>query len=92
MAQDLIDKIREQAQARGLDPEIAVRIAQVESSMDPSAKAKTSSAQGLFQVVDSTWKQFGGKPGKKADVDENIRGGPEYFGVQHKKFKKCLGP
>ena len=48
MAQDLIDKIREQAQARGLDPEIAVRIAQAESSLDPSAKAKTSSAQGLF--------------------------------------------
>ena len=91
MAQDLIDKIREQAQARGLDPEIAVRIAQVESSMDPSAKAKTSSAQGLFQVVDSTWKQFGGKPGKKADVDENIRVGLNILESNTKSLKNALG-
>ena len=91
MAQDLIDKIREQAQARGLDPEIAVRIAQVESSMDPSAKAKTSSAQGLFQVVDSTWKQFGGKPGLKADPDENIRVGLNILESNTKSLKNALG-
>lgn len=91
MAQDLIDKIREQAQARGLDPETAVRIAQAESSLDPSAKAKTSSAQGLFQVVDSTWKEFGGKPGKKADVDENIRVGLNILESNTKSLKNALG-
>lgn len=91
MAQDLIDKIREQAQARGLDPETAVRIAQAESSLDPSAKAKTSSAQGLFQVVDSTWKEFGGKPGKKADVDENIRVGLNILESNQRSLKNALG-
>jgi len=91
MAQDLIDKIREQAQARGLDPEVAVRIAQVESSLDPSAKAKTSSAQGLFQVVDKTWKDFGGKPGQKNNPDENIRVGLNILESNTKSLKNALG-
>lgn len=91
MAQDLIDKIREQAQARGLDPEVAVRIAQVESSLDPSAKAKTSSAQGLFQVVDKTWKDFGGKPGLKNNPDENIRVGLNILESNTKSLKNALG-
>jgi len=91
MAQDLIDKIREQAQARGLDPEIAVRIAQVESSLDPSAKAKTSSAQGLFQVVDKTWKDFGGKPGQKNNPDENIRVGLNILESNTKSLRSALG-
>jgi hypothetical protein len=91
MAQDLIDKIREQAQARGLNPETAVRIAQIESSLDPSAKAKTSTAQGLFQVVDRTWREFGGKPGQKANPDENIRVGLNILESNTKSLRSALG-
>lgn len=91
MAQELIDKIREQAQARGLDPDIAVQIARAESSLDPSAKAKTSSAQGLFQVIDKTWKEHGGKPGKKTDVDENIRVGLNVLQANQKALRETLG-
>lgn len=91
MAQDLIDKIRAQAQARGLDPETAVRIAQAESSLDPLAKAKTSSAEGLFQVIDKTWKEFGGKPGQKKNADENIRVGLDILASNTKSLKSALG-
>jgi len=91
MAQELIDKIQAQAQARGLDPAVAVRIAQIESSMNPSAKAKTSTAGGLFQVVDETWKQFGGKPGQKNNPDENIRVGLNILEANTKSLREALG-
>lgn len=91
MAQELIDKIREQAQARGLDPDIAVQIARAESSLDPSAKAKTSSAQGLFQVIDKTWKEYGGKPGQKGNPDENIRVGLNILQANQKALRETLG-
>ena len=77
MAQELIDKIRAAAQAKNSDPDVAVLIAQSESGLNPKAGAKTSSAKGLFQVVDKTWSGFGGKPGKQFDPDENIRVGTD---------------
>ena len=42
-------------------------------------------------MVDSTWKQFGGKPGKKADVDENIRVGLNILESNTKSLKNALG-
>ena len=90
MAQELSDKIRAAAQAKGIDAEIALRIARAESSVDPTAKAKTSSAGGLFQVVDSTWKEFGGKPGKKFDPDENIRVGTDIISSNTNYLRKVL--
>jgi len=90
MAQELIDKIRAAAQAKGIDPDIALRIARAESSVDPAAKAKTSSAGGLFQVVDKTWKEFGGAPGKKFDPDENIRVGTDIISSNTNYLKKFL--
>jgi hypothetical protein len=90
MAQELSDKIRAAAQAKGIDAEIALRIARAESAVDPTAKAKTSSAGGLFQVVDSTWKEFGGKPGKKFDPDENIRVGTDIISSNTNYLRKVL--
>ena len=90
MAQELIDKIRAAAQAKGIDPETALRIARAESSNDPAAKAKSSSAGGLFQVVDKTWKEYGGAPGKKFDPDENIRVGTDIIASNTNSLKKFL--
>lgn len=39
--------IRKAAVSRGVDPEVALRIAERESSLDPTAKNKRSSAYGL---------------------------------------------
>jgi hypothetical protein len=90
MAQELSDKIRAAAQAKGIDPDTALRIARAESSLSPSAQAKTSSAGGLFQVVDKTWKEFGGAPGKKLDADENIRVGTDIIAKNAQTLKAFL--
>jgi len=90
MAQELIDKIRAAAQAKGIDPETALRIARAESALTTSAKAGTSSAGGLFQVVDKTWKEFGGAPGKKFDADENIRVGTDIIAKNAQTLKAFL--
>ena len=90
MAQELSDKIRAAAQAKGIDPEIALRIARAESAVNPAAQAKTSTAGGLFQVVDRTWKEFGGAPGKKYDADENIRVGTDIIAKNTQTLKGFL--
>ena len=91
MAQDVAEKIRAAAVAKGIDPDTALRIAGVESSYNPSAKNPRSSAQGLFQVVDDTWKRYGGKPGKQRDTDENIRVGMLILEDNTNKLSKILG-
>ncbi|RDC59163.1 Peptidoglycan hydrolase gp181 [Alteripontixanthobacter maritimus] len=39
--------------------------AKLESSLDPSAKARTSSASGLYQFIDSTWLETLGRHGER---------------------------
>jgi len=86
MDQDLRSRIKAAAQERGIDPEIAVKFAQAESSLNPNAKAKTSSASGLYQVINKTWKEYGG--GDKKDVDEQIRVGTDVIASNQQKFKR----
>jgi hypothetical protein len=43
------------ADATGVDFDVLYNMARRESSLDPDAKAKTSSAAGLFQFIDQTW-------------------------------------
>ena len=43
------------AQQTTIDFDFLVAQAQVESAMDPDARARTSSATGLFQFIESTW-------------------------------------
>ena len=90
MAQELSDKIRAAAQAKGIDPEVALRIASAESAMKATAQAGKSTAGGLFQVVDKTWKEFGGAPGKKYDADENIRVGTDIIAKNTQTLKSFL--
>ena len=90
MAQELADKIRAAAQAKNIDPDIALAIARAESSLRPEAKAGTSSAGGLFQVVDKTWREFGGNPKKKLDADENIRVGTDIIAKNTQTLKSFL--
>ncbi|TDR93740.1 lytic transglycosylase domain-containing protein [Enterovirga rhinocerotis] len=49
------DAIRRGAAATGTDFDYLLRTAKRESALDPSAKAPTSSATGLFQFIEQTW-------------------------------------
>lgn len=90
MAQDLVTKIREAASAQQVDPDVAVRIAELESSLNPKAKAKTSSAKGLFQVIDDTWKRYGGTPNKQLDPEENIQVGVRILADNAARARRAL--
>lgn len=48
----------------GVDPGIMLAMAKQESSFNPSAKASTSSAKGLYQFLNSTWGDMVKKYGK----------------------------
>jgi hypothetical protein len=49
--------IQKAATATGASFQYLLATAQIESRLDPSAKAPTSTAQGLFQFIDQTWLQ-----------------------------------
>lgn len=47
--------LAEAADRAGVDFEALVRTARLESGFNPAARARTSSAAGLFQFIESTW-------------------------------------
>src|SRR5688572_21714198 len=51
----VMSAIRTASAATGADFDYLVKTAQRESNFDPSAKAPTSSATGLFQFTEGTW-------------------------------------
>jgi hypothetical protein len=70
--------IRRASRATGVDADFLVRTARRESAMNPSARAPTSSAAGLFQFIEQTWlatvKAHGAKHGYGQYADLIHRG------------------
>lgn len=66
--------IAQAAQATSVDFHYLLAQAEVESAMNPTARAATSSATGLYQFVDNTWletvKQHGPRFGLEAVADQ----------------------
>ena len=66
-ANPVVNAIRDGAERSGAGFDYLLKTAQRESALDPDAKAKTSSATGLFQFIEQTWlsmvKQEGPKQG-----------------------------
>lgn len=98
----------ERASARtGVDFSYLMKQAQVESSFNPSAKARTSSASGLFQFIESTWLEMVNKYGEKYGIPANapkrqvlaLRNDPEKAALMAAEFaaenrqtlESCLG-
>lgn len=52
---DIIGAIKEASQSSGVNFSYLVNQAAAESNFNPTAEAKTSSASGLYQFIDSTW-------------------------------------
>jgi Transglycosylase SLT domain len=68
----MLQAVSRAAQATGVDFSLLLETAKRESGLDKNAKAKTSSAAGLFQFIDSTWlsmiEKYGSKHGVSGDV------------------------
>lgn len=78
--------IRRASNATGVDADFLVRTARRESAMNPSARARTSSAAGLFQFIEQTWlgtvKAHGAKHGYGQYADLIYRGGDGRWRVE----------
>jgi len=72
-ANPVVSAIRQGAEKTGAGFDYLLKTAQRESSLEPGAKAKTSSATGLFQFIEQTWlsmvKQEGPKQGLSQYAD-----------------------
>lgn len=80
--------VRRIASEGGMDPDRAVAIARCESRMDPSARNwQGSTATGLFQFIDSTWKYIG-SPGDRLDAEDSARAFVEWY-PGHESWWKC---
>ena len=61
--------VKKASQATGTDFDYLLKTAQRESSFRPDARAKTSSATGLFQFVENTWLQMVKEQGPALGLD-----------------------
>lgn len=80
--------IARKAKQENIDPVVALTIAQIESSFDPKAKNKKSSAHGLYQVLDEFWNKNGG--GNRSDINEQIRMGFKHMRNAERHIKQAI--
>ena len=66
----IANAIKKASRATGADFSYLMNTAARESSFDKSAKAKTSSAAGLFQFIEGTWLQMVKEVGDKFGLDK----------------------
>ena len=77
---DLDAYIDEQAKLNGISPAALRAVIQAESGGKVDAQSKTSSAQGLMQLINRTFTKGGGDPEKRKDPFENVRVGAKVLG------------
>ena len=91
---DLPGVIAQSAKRTGVDYNYLIAQAQLESGMRPDAKAKSSSATGLYQFIEQTWlglvKEKGDQYGlgwAKDAISQNSRG---HFTIADKSMKSGI--
>jgi hypothetical protein len=89
--QDLQAIINAAAEKEGLDPELLQKIGGAESSLKATAKNPKSTAKGLFQFVDKTWAEMGGKPGEQYNPQKNAELGARYVKKNFQALADTLG-
>ncbi len=69
----IVDSVLRASEQTGVDPVYMMALADKESSFIPTNKASTSSAQGLYQFIASTWlevvRSFGAQHGFSAEAE-----------------------
>ena len=69
-------RIAREATLQGVDPKLAIGVAENESNLNPNAKNPLSSASGIFQLTDATALSSGMKDlSKKNNLSDNIIAG-----------------
>lgn len=69
-SEDAPDIINQAAKVAGVNPLVMMTMAMIESSLNPNASAKTSSAKGLYQFLDGTWKDMMRKYANKYGIPD----------------------
>lgn len=69
--QNVLSAIQTASRKTGVDFAYMVQQAAAESAFNPSAKAGTSSATGLYQFIESTWLNMVDRYGEKHGIDPN---------------------
>lgn len=86
--------IRQAAQSTGISFEYLLTTAQIESNLNPSAQAPTSSAKGLYQFIDQTWlgtmKQNGPALGLGRYADAISRGADGHYEVSDPAMRSAI--
>ena len=86
--------IRKAADRTGVDFSLLLKTARRESSLNPAARAKGSSAAGLFQFIEQTWlgqlKRHGGKHGYGRYAEMIERGKDGRFHVNSAEGRKAV--
>lgn len=76
---EIQQKIIAEARRQGVDPALALGIAQAESSFNPNSVGDRGKAIGLFQLQPAAASDVGLRPEERYDVDKNIAGGIAYL-------------
>lgn len=88
---DVLAGIRQASQSTGIDFSYLMAQANRESSFDPAAQARTSSAAGLYQFVEQTWlgvvKNHGAEYGEGDLADKISRRSDGHFTVTDSKTR-----
>lgn len=89
--EQLLEMIEQRARAADLDPQVVIRVAELESSLRPSARNRRSTATGLFQLTDARRRELGLPPKKVLSVEEDIEYGVRSLAEARDYLKERLG-
>ncbi|MDP2618650.1 MAG: transglycosylase SLT domain-containing protein [Hyphomicrobiales bacterium] len=88
VARTIIDVAKEE----GVDPAVALAIAQIESGLDPKADNQKSTASGIFQFTAGTAREFGlPADAGTATVEDQARGGMALISANAASLRRALG-
>lgn len=86
--------LRDASAKTGIGFDVLYNIARRESSFDPAAKAKTSSAAGLFQFIEQTWlgavKDYGAAHGMATEAAAVTKGADGRYRVADPEQRKDI--
>jgi len=93
-AAGVVASIRDASKRGGMNFEVMLASASMESGLNPDARASTSSATGLFQFIDQTWlesvRQYGPQHGLSADAALIVRRDGHYTVDDPKALQRIL--